>query len=298
MKQLKITSIAGLINQGGVLVGAATSIGAILGLHHNDKDKLNADLTDLIMAVGGHEQAKAELYDRRTGLKVTATNTCNHLRKGRDILKPVFGYSYSNVWTLLGYNDSLGVTDRPEDQQVLLQALRTYYMNHPTFEVPLLNLTAAYTETVIQTLTTAQTAVAAQEGAVEATRNVRDEKANQLRTRFSMLNDELSQLMGPLDPRWLTFGLNMPGADETPDKVEGVQVTIIGPTAAAVKWGASARAQYYRIYKRVIGVDADYVAVGSPADLDFTIENLPAGSMVDVIVTAVNNGGEGARSEV
>jgi hypothetical protein len=35
-------------------------------------------------------------------------------------------------------------------------------------------------------------------------------------------------------------------------------------------------------------VESDHVAVGSPADLDFTIENLPANSTVDIIVTAVN----------
>ncbi len=40
------------------------------------------------------------------------------------------------------------------------------------------------------------------------------------------------------------------------------------------------------------GADGDYTAVGSPADLDFTIEHLPANSAVDVVVTAVNNGGE------
>src|SRR4051794_11066745 len=98
MKQKTVTTIAGLINQGGVLVGAATDLGATLGLHHNDKDKINADLTDLIMAVGGHEQAKADLYDRRTALKTQAINARTHLRKGRDVFKPFFGYTCSNLW--------------------------------------------------------------------------------------------------------------------------------------------------------------------------------------------------------
>jgi len=299
MKQLKITTIAGLINQGGVLVGAATDLGAILDLHHNDKDKINEDLTNLIMAVGGHEQAKADLYDRRTALKTTASTTRTHLRKGRDVLKPFFGYTYSNLWTQLGYsNDSLEITDKPEDQQAMLQALRTYYTSHPTFEVPLLNLTAAHTDAVILALRAAQNAVAAQETAVETAMNIRDEKAAAMRTRVSMVVDELSQVLGPLDPRWLTFGLNMPGADETPDQVTGVKVTLIGPTAAAMKWNASARAQYYRVWMKVHGADGDYLAVGSPADLDFTIENLPANSTIDIVVTALNDGGESPVSEV
>jgi len=298
MKQKAIKTIAGLINQGGLLVGGATSLAATLDLHHNDKNQINEDLTNLIMSVGGHEQAKADLYDRRTGLKLAATNGRAQLRKGRDMLKPFLGYTYSNLWTQLGYNDSMGITDQPEDQQAKLQALRTYYTAHPTFEVPLLNLTAAYTDTVIAALTTAQNAVAAAENAVEATMRVRDEKAAKMRERMSSLVDELNQLLDPLDPRWLEFGLNMPGADETPDQVTGVKVTLIGPTAAAVKWEASARAQYYRVYKKVHGAEGDYVLVGSPGDLDFTIENLPPNATIDIIVRAVNSGGESPVSEV
>ncbi|MDB6024436.1 MAG: hypothetical protein JWM68_659, partial [Verrucomicrobiales bacterium] len=39
------------------------------------------------------------------------------------------------------------------------------------------------------------------------------------------------------------------------------------------------------------------VAVGSPADLDFTLENLPAASTVEIYISAVNNGGESQLSE-
>jgi hypothetical protein len=34
------------------------------------------------------------------------------------------------------------------------------------------------------------------------------------------------------------------------------------------------------------------------ADLDFTIENLPTGAAIDIVVTAVNYGGESPVSEV
>ena len=298
MKQKQITTIAGLVAQGGVLVGAATDLGAILGLHHNTNDKILADLTDLIMAVGGYEQAKTDLYDRRTALKASALTARTHLRKGRDVLKPIFGYTYSDLWTQLGYNDTLKITDDPDDQRSKLQSLKTYYAAHPTFEIPALELTATATLALLESLTAAQNAVFAGEGAVEAAMNVRDEKAENMRSRISGLIGELSDLMDPLDPRWLNFGLNMPGADETPDQVTGVKVTLIGPTAAAVKWEASARAQYYRVYTKVHGVEGDPVPVGSPGDLDFTIENLPPNATIDVIVRAVNSGGESPVSEV
>jgi hypothetical protein len=74
--------------------------------------------------------------------------------------------------------------------------------------------------------------------------------------------------------------------------------TLIGPGTAALKWNAAARADYYRVWKRVNGTDTELLAVGSPADLGFTIENLPAASAIDIVITAVNSGGESPVSEV
>ena len=66
----------------------------------------------------------------------------------------------------------------------------------------------------------------------------------------------------------------------------------------AVKWDQSARAGHYRVWKKVVGVDENFISVGSPSDLDFTIENLPAGKTIQIAVSAVNNGGESLKSEV
>ena len=109
---------------------------------------------------------------------------------------------------------------------------------------------------------------------------------------------ELAQVMPPTDNRWLAFGFNLPGAEATPDQPENVVVTLIGPNALSVKWKAAARAKYYRVWKKVIGVDTEYMQVGSPADLDFTIEGLPGNSQVEIVVSASNSGGESAFSTV
>jgi hypothetical protein len=79
---------------------------------------------------------------------------------------------------------------------------------------------------------------------------------------------------------------------------ENLHVTLIGNTAAALKWDAAPRAEYYRVWKRVVGADEELVAVGSPADVDFTIEALPGNVEIEIAVSAVNNGGESAVGEV
>jgi len=51
----------------------------------------------------------------------------------------------------------------------------------------------------------------------------------------------------------------------------------------------AARAEYYRVYKRIRGVDAEPVAVGSPTDPDFTLERLPRNAEIELSVSAVNS---------
>ena len=91
-------------------------------------------------------------------------------------------------------------------------------------------------------------AVAEQEGILSGLMSTRDANADKLSKRLSDLIQELHMRMDGLDGRWLAFGLNKPGAMETPDEVEHVIATLIGPTAAALKWDAARRAQFYHVF--------------------------------------------------
>jgi hypothetical protein len=164
-------------------------------------------------------------------------------------------------------------------------------------EVADLGITAAAVLTLLNDINAAEIAVNLQDSALGGLRDTREQAMDTMYSTRSFIG-ELSLKLGPLDPRWKAFGLNIPDAEETPEAPLHVKVTLIGPTAAAVKWDAAARAEYYRVWIKVHGSNGDYVAVGSPADLDFTIENLPAGSTIDIVVSAVNNGGESPVSEV
>jgi len=92
--------------------------------------------------------------------------------------------------------------------------------------------------------------------------------------------------------------LQKPGAEATPDVPQGVSAVLISPNAASVKWLAAPRAEHYRVWKKVEALDTEFVAAGSPADLDFTIESLPSHGTIHIAVSAVNNGGESAPSSL
>jgi len=297
MKQERIKTItAGAAMTRSILAGI-TEVGAGVTLTYNPSTAINLDLESLLIARNIYDQAKLTKATRRETLDGTVKDVQTFARGTRDLFKMRWGSVHSERFAAIGFREGFEVTDSIEDLQDLMQAIHSFFTANPTQEVAGL-FTAALAQAALDALNAAKNAVTMQEGEIAGLMTIRDEKFDALRQRISGVYQELLMQLDPLDARWLKFGFNKPGADETPDKVEGLKVTLIGPTAAATKWEASARASYYRVWMKVHGAEGDYVAVGSPADLDFTIENLPAGSTIDIVVTAVNNGGESPVSDV
>ncbi|MDB6024192.1 MAG: hypothetical protein JWM68_415 [Verrucomicrobiales bacterium] len=297
MKQKIIKSIGALTNLGAEVIGGLNLLETDLHIVHIPKLKVEVDLLALLTGNDAFQSGRLLLSARRETVRTLAKQGCELIKVTRDTLKPRFGAQFSNVWEILGFNDSLEAPIAPEEVKPMVRAIQVYMAANPTLEVPALGITAAAAGTLYEALNQAIIAVNTQDSALGVLRDTREGAMDMLATTVRSLVDELGLKLAPLDPRWKAFGLNMPGADETPDGVEGLKAMLIGPTAAALKWEAAPRAEYYRVWIRVLGVDAEYRAVGSPADIDFTIENLPTNATIDIVVSAVNNGGEGARSE-
>ena len=56
------------------------------------------------------------------------------------------------------------------------------------------------------------------------------------------------------------------------------------------------RAEYYRLFLQRIGLDPDFVNVAAPRELEFTIKDLPANTVIRVYVVPMNDGGAGPAS--
>ncbi len=287
------------------LLAMATDMSIGTNAHHatvpiviNTKVNIDADIQSLVDAIMAHGLGRTELKDRRDTARQLVFSTRALLMFGRDSLKLDFGNEFNERWLALGHNNSLVID---ADEAVVLQFLRHYkdhLQRNPAAEIPVKNFTAENLGDLCEQLTAARGAVNLQETVVSDLMTVRDEKAKKLRKRVRDVINELDMRLDPLDDRWLAFGLNKPGAEEKPEIPMNVSAILIGPTAASIKWDASSRAGYYRVWMKVHGSDAEYAAMGSPADLDFTLENLPANSTVEIVVSAVNSGGESAKSEV
>ncbi|MDB6025358.1 MAG: hypothetical protein JWM68_1581 [Verrucomicrobiales bacterium] len=293
------TSIPDVMASAAKMKSAAENPDLGVPLVVNTAVNIGTDADALTTTRNNHEQGKVVLANSRAVLLSIIITVRVFLALGRDMMKPFFGNLYTEAFDILGFsNGKLQVPFTAEELLPMLQAYKAFYVANPLRENVPSNLTAAQAQVLYDQLNVASNNVSFKRAQVLGLKDVRDGATVQLRKRIRDVIKELEMRLDPLDSRWIAFGLNRPGAQETPDGVGQLTAVLIGPNAAALKWPAPARAEFYHVFRRIQGVDAEMVLIGSPADLDFNIENLPSNAHVDLAVAAVNSGGEGPRSEV
>jgi len=129
-------------------------------------------------------------------------------------------------------------------------------------------------------------------------REDRDAAEEALRNRLRGLVAELTQLIGETDERWLDFGFNVPADDRMPEVPSDLTVTGGAPGHLVAGWLDAPRAERYRVYKQVVGVDTDFVLAKTVTDSDADLNTFAPGAQVRVRVTALNARGESQSSEV
>ncbi len=296
MKQPFIQTPGAALTIGGKAVDGATLHAAGLGITRHTAAAITADRNALIAQRTAYEAAKTALALERAARDAATVSTRGFVVLTRDMLKPHFGSQHNASWTAAGFVNSLVVPATPDKVILLVESLSEFLTGRPDLENAALNITAAQADTVTANLLAAQNSVKNKEVVAKNALALRNTKYLALRKRLRDLIKDLGQVIDPLDNRWLDFGLNRPGQLVTPAVPGKVSVAVNG-NSATVKWQASARAQYYRVWKKVIGVDEDYSPVGSPTDLDFAMEDLPAGTQIEIVVSAVNSGGESQKSQ-
>ena len=298
MKQNQIRTVTGFIDAAGKASGGANQHGTALQLVFGSKANIDADMTALISARDNHESGKTELRSRRAALRSNTASGKAFAMAARNLLERTLGIRYSTAWDAAGFRGSLRIPSSPAAVKEVVRSLKAYFTANADAQVEQLDLTADRANSLVEAIETSQVAVNVQVAAVKTLLELRKEKEVAMANRLSGLVEELGRKIEPLDPRWLAFGLKMPGAKQIPAVPQNIITALIGPGMVAIKWDASARAEHYRVWKKVVGVDEEAVAIGSPSDLDFTIEGLPTNSTIEITVSAVNNGGESGKSIV
>jgi hypothetical protein len=298
MKQKEIKTVGQALNRADVAAGAADQIGAAVGLKHNTGPAIYLDRAGLADKDVLYSAAKQELQVRRAALYSLFLLVFAFVTSARDVLKTFLGNQHSIRWEGTGFRFSLVVPRTIGGLKLILEALIAYFKAHPTRQNNDLNITEGRALQFFDDVKAAELAVQVQKGVVGQLKKERDAAFVTLRNRIRGLFGELVGLLSPLDDRFVTFGFNKPGALSIPGIPANVTAVLVGNNAIAVKWDGAERAERYRVYAEIVGVDAEPVLVGTREDLDFVIEGLPANKTVKIAVSAVNNGGESQRSTV
>jgi hypothetical protein len=78
--------------------------------------------------------------------------------------------------------------------------------------------------------------------------------------------------------------------------VSALTVTAAGAGRELVAWLYAVRAEYYRVFLKRVGTDADFINVDDPRDLEYTLKGLTPGTTIEVYVVPMNDGGPGPAS--
>ncbi len=297
MRQKELRTVVALTNGGTKASAGANTHAVALALTVGTKPLIDSDLDPLILSTNAHLTGRGTLRDLRDALKLQVDATYDVAFSIRDSLKRSLGRQYSPAWEGTGFNQSLEIPRSVAGLESISRSLKNYFVAHPELEVAEV-ATSVIAGAASDALVAAETAVTVQAAAVRTLLTARRQREKKMRQRLRGIAEELNRVIGPLDARWEAFGLNQPGLQQVPDRPGKVIVVLQAGGAAAVKWQKTPRAGYYRLWLKVIGVDQEAIPVGSPMDVDFMIETMPSASQVEVSISAVNNGGESARSEV
>jgi hypothetical protein len=222
----------------------------------------------------------------------------------RTVLQGIHGKKANDGWVAAGFAPGTTAVPRTHAaRQTLLGAARSYLGAHPTYEASLpqaggapLAITAAQALTLRTQMQTAKTLVDTRTAEQATCKAVRDGDVEALYAEVSGTITELRGLLTDNDPRWEIFGLNIPANPSAPLGVSALTVTAAGAGRELVAWPYAVRAEYYRVFLKRVGTDAEFINVDDPRDLEYTLKDLTPGTTIEVYVVPMNDGGPGPAS--
>lgn len=300
MKKEKIipSAFGDTLSLAGKSAGGLHLVGATVPVNHTTEELVRAIMASAIKANDEYQAAKAARLAAGKA-QATSDDKCRALiLTARDVLKPVLGARYSQAWNQAGFvTPSLAVPTTIAKRAARVALLQTYFDAHPDQEVPNLGVTEANAMALHDELMTNIDAFAAAKTTQRQKRTAYLAAFAALRAELQKLYRELKAVLAKDDPRWLEFGFGVPADLSVPNAPEGLALTLDAAGHVVASWGHTVNADRFRIYKRVIGTDTDYVLVDTTTAMTFDLGVFASGAHVEVQVIAVNASGESVPSD-
>ncbi|MCX6900722.1 MAG: hypothetical protein NT105_18745 [Verrucomicrobia bacterium] len=289
-----------LLNLGVDAVDGLDQLEIVIGIKQNTKVTTEPDVLAFKTKKEGYDTLNGQSNAKTAAVTIATSNARGFCTLARDMFKPIFGAKAGSPWTAAGWpDDSVAVPSKGDDLLPLLRGIKKYLTDNPTREINTTEviLTAVRAGQLETALNTARLGRKTFDDALTAAEQERDAAEEGLRTRLRGLIGELEQRLDPLSSHWRTFGLNPPGAPDSPARVTGLTARATGGGEARFECAVAARADRYHFEIKVQGVDEDFRSAGdSVTEPTFVLKEQTPGAVMDVRANASNETGEGPWS--
>ena len=127
-----VTAIKGAIRHAGTI-----------NLAYNNAEVLQQTRLEAIESRNAFDAATLDLLALQAELKQFSADARAFAMVARDLLKPALGRSFNDRWLGTGFVDSLEVSERPPELELLMESLHQFFEKNPTKEVSQAGITAA-----------------------------------------------------------------------------------------------------------------------------------------------------------
>jgi hypothetical protein len=292
------TNSAQLIGLGTKNQAGLVALGTTLGITQITPAQFLAKLTAFITADGEANAARSAQRVASETYKASIVDVSDWLQETRNVLAARFGSRWSTLWAQAGFiAPSTKVPVRIEEKLGLALSLKGFFTANPSYEVASMNVTAAEAGSLRDAAITAQQTFAA----AQVTQKVKVATAGVAKRALMSMMRALLKILGASlaadDPRWQTFGFNMPAADTTPGQPQNVTASLTENGDIMVDCDAVAFGLRYRFRMLRVGIDTEYTLAASSTQPLGIISNVLPGQTARIIVQAVNGSQQGVASE-
>lgn len=242
-----------------------------------------------------YDQAKVTISNAEAAVADKDEEVRQFLVDAHSVLEHPLGKAWSPEWPLAGFTmqNSTAVPDTRDVRFNSIGTIAIYLALHPTYEIPpggaLAETTSARAQALHGQLSDARQAVNQAKKARRDAKNARDDAFAVLRKRLIAFVDELTLLLGPEDPRWEIFGLNIPASPRAPDPASDLVLSLAGANQVLAEWKRGTRSNNNRVLTQIVGVDPDFSEHGKSGDsAEKVIKPVPGGSVLKVKIIALN----------
>jgi hypothetical protein len=248
-----------------------------------------ANRTAFNTAEANFNAGRLTLSDAYTAAHEAETGLADWLGSAKAVLVASFGLSWSSQWAAAGFTDhSVAIPSSIGDRIGLANNIVEFLTANPSYQVTSVGVTIDAGSDIYTAAVNGQKAIADARKALDELDTVREAARTTVLAGMSGLIKNLEAKLGPMDPRWLAFGLHKPGAYVSPAKPTGLTLTLIGSDAVQVACDAMPLATRYRWRMRVVGPGNVFHLAASTVEPLAMIQPVPPGEIVEIIVQAVN----------